>query len=243
MKRVAKGVYRNRLMRNLILGATAVILCFAFVTSLSAQGNPVQEKFAALKQAAMENQQRLSQYTWTETTQLTLKGDPKPPTQDFCQYGPDGKVSKTPIGPPPEPPSGGRMKQRVIEKKKAEMQDYMGDVKQLLSSYLPPNPQQMQAAQQAGNISLDPAGPVVNLVFSNYVLPGDKMTVSFDPNARKIVGINVNTYMGQAKDAVTLQVQMATLPDGTSYTQQTVLTATAKQLVVTTTSFSYQKRY
>lgn len=33
---------------------------------------------------------------------------------------------------------------------------------------------------------------------------------------------------------------MASLPDGTNYVQQTVLNATAKQLVVTTTSFNYQ---
>jgi hypothetical protein len=33
---------------------------------------------------------------------------------------------------------------------------------------------------------------------------------------------------------------MASLPDGTNYAQQTVLTATAKQLVVTTTNSNYQ---
>ena len=37
------------------------------------------------------------------------------------------------------------------------------------------------------------------------------------------------------------QVQMASLPDGTSYESQTVLNATAKQLVVTTTNSDYQK--
>ena len=47
--------------------------------------------------------------------------------------------------------------------------------------------------------------------------------------------------MGDAKDAVTLQVQMASLPDGTGYPQQTVLNASAKELVVTTTNSNYQK--
>jgi hypothetical protein len=40
---------------------------------------------------------------------------------------------------------------------------------------------------------------------------------------------------------VTLQVQMASLPDGTNYTQQTILDATAKKLQVTTTNSNYQK--
>lgn len=47
--------------------------------------------------------------------------------------------------------------------------------------------------------------------------------------------------MGEAKDKVTLQVQMGSLPDGTNYVQQSVLTASAKVLTVTTTNSNYQK--
>lgn len=133
------------------------------------------------------------------------------------------------------------MKQRMIEKKKAEMEQYMGEVKELLGMYVPPNPQKIEQAKQAGNVSLNPAGGMVNLVFRNYAQPGDQMTLTFDPAAKKVVGLSVNTYMGQEKDAVTLQVQMASLPDGTNYVQQTVVNATAKQLVVTTTNSNYQK--
>ena len=47
--------------------------------------------------------------------------------------------------------------------------------------------------------------------------------------------------MGESKDAVTLTVQMASFPDGTNYVQQTVLNATAKQLVVTPSNSGYHK--
>ena len=97
------------------------------------QSPELQQKLAAVKQVVGENKQSLQQYQWMETTQLTLKGDAKPPSENMCQYGPGGEVQKTPVGPPPEPPSGGRMKQKVIAKKKAEMKDYMGDVKSLLA--------------------------------------------------------------------------------------------------------------
>jgi hypothetical protein len=206
-----------------------------------AQNSELQQKLAAVKQAVAENKQRLHQYQWMETMQLTLKGDAKPPSQNMCQYGPDGQVQKTLISPPPPPPSGGRMKQRVIAKKKGEMQDYMEDVKGLLSMYVPPDPQKMEQAFQAGKASLNPAGGLVNLIFKDYAQPGDQMTLTFDTAAKKIVSLSVNTYMGDEKDAVTLQVQMASLPDGTNYTQQTVLNASAKQLVVTTTNSNYQK--
>jgi hypothetical protein len=214
------------------LGATAPLV---------AQSSELQQKLAEVKQAVAQNKQRLQQYQWTETTQLTLKGDPKPPSQNLCQYGPGGQVQKTPIGAPPPPPSGGRLKQRVVAKKKEEMKDYMGDVKGLLTLYVPPDPQKMEQAFKAGKLSINPARGVVNFIFKDYAQPGDQMTLTFDPAKLAVVSLSVSTYMGEEKDAVTLQVQMASLADGTSHVQQTVLNATAKQLVVTTTSSNYQK--
>jgi hypothetical protein len=223
--------------KRLIAGALALSVAFPAM----AQNSALQEKLAAVQQAMAENKQKLRQYQWMETTQLTLKGDQKPPSSDMCQYGPDGQVQKTPIGPPPEQPSGGRLKERIIEKKKEEMKEYMQEVKGLLGMYVPPDPQKMQQAYQAGKASLNPVGGVVNLVFTDYAQPGDQMTLTFDTAAHKITTLNVNTYMGKEKDTVTLQVQMASLPDGTNYVQQSVLNATAKELMVTTTNSNYQK--
>jgi hypothetical protein len=47
--------------------------------------------------------------------------------------------------------------------------------------------------------------------------------------------------MDNPQDIVTLAVQFASLPDSTNYVQQSVLNATAKKLVVTTTSSNYQR--
>src|SRR6476646_2125136 len=103
--------------RFIMLGA---VILASTIPAISQNGQ-VQERLAAAKQAAAENRQRLHQYQWVETTQLTLKGDAKPPVQNGCVYLPDGTVQKTLLSPPPEPPSGGRMKQRIVAKKKAEM--------------------------------------------------------------------------------------------------------------------------
>jgi hypothetical protein len=218
------------------------VATFLATVPTSAQTGDLQQRLAVVKQSVAENQQKLHQYQWVETTQLTLKGDAKPPRQSLCQYGPDGTVQKTPMGPPPEPPSGRRVKQRIIEKKTEEMQQYMGQVKSLLGMYVPPDPQKIGQAYQAGKASLNPAASGVNLVFTDYAQPGDQMTLFFDTAARKVSSVNVNTYMDDPKDRVTLTVQMASLPDGTNYAQQTVLDATAKKLLVTTTNSNYQKR-
>jgi hypothetical protein len=226
--------------RRWMIGVLALAASIPAIPAI-AQIVDIQQKLAAVKQVVALNKQSLLQYQWWETTQMNLDGDPKPPTQNLCQYGPGGQVVKTPIGAPPPPPSGGRLKQRIIEKKKKEMQEYMTEVKGVLGMYVPPDPQRMQQAYQAGKLSLNPVGGLMNLVFRDYAQPGDQMTLTFDQAAVRVLSLSINTYMGQTKDAVTLQVQMATLPDGTNYVQQTVLNATAKKLVVTTTSSNYQK--
>jgi hypothetical protein len=121
------------------------------------------------------------------------------------------------------------------------MKDYMGDVKNLLALYVPPDPQKMQQAYASGKMSLNPVGGMINLIFTDYAVPGDKMTLAYDTAARKIVSLDINTYMGDAKGVVTLKATMATLPNGPNYTQQSVLSASAKELVVTTTNSNYQK--
>jgi hypothetical protein len=230
------GTFRVIWQRLMIMFAVALMV----VTPALPQYPALQEKLAAVKQSLAENQQKLRQYQWIETMQLTLKGDPKPAKKSSCMYGPDGQVQKTPIGVSPQP-SGGRLKQRIVEKKTAEIQEYVEDVKGVLSMYVPPDSQKMQAAFQAGKAALNPVPGAINLIFTDYAQPGDRMTLRFDTTAHKITSLSVNTYMGQAKDAVTLQVQMASLPDGTNYVQRSVLNAAAKQLVVTTTNSSYQK--
>jgi hypothetical protein len=57
--------------RLVIIAAIALVASIATI----AQSGEVQQKLAAAKQSAAENKQRLRQYQWTETTQLTLKGD------------------------------------------------------------------------------------------------------------------------------------------------------------------------
>jgi hypothetical protein len=236
--------FSRNLNRCILLFATAMLASLFFATAQTKEvGGELQQKVAAVKQSVAENQQKLHQYQWTETTQMTLKGDAKPPSQSLCQYGPNGQVQKTPIGTVAPAPSGGRIKQRVVERKKEEMQDYMGQVKTLLAKYVPPDPQKMEQAFQAGNASLNPnpGAQTVALVFKNYAQPGDQMTLSFGPATRKVSSLNVNTYMDDPKNVVTLAVQMASLPDGTNYVQQTVLDATAKKLQVTTTNFNYKR--
>src|ERR1700751_6149147 len=96
-------------IRSMIVGLAASWLCIAFAQGPD-NAAAKQEKIAALKQSLADNQAALKQYTWTETTQISLKGEGKKQEQKQCQYGPDGKVQKTPIqgaNQPQQQASGG----------------------------------------------------------------------------------------------------------------------------------------
>jgi hypothetical protein len=230
---------RNK--RKLFIAAIVLVpTVLAIAQTGGGAGGDLQQKVMAAKESAALNQQKLHGYQWTETTQLMLRGDPKPPTQSLCQYDPDGKVQKTPIGRPPEAPSGGRMKRKIVAKKKGEMQEYIGQLKSLLGMYVPPDPQRMQEALHGGKVSLNPSPGMAKLIFKDYAQPGDQLTLSFDTAAKKITSLEINTYTDDPKGVVTMAVRFSSLPDGTNYPQQTVLDATAKDLQVTTTNSGYQ---
>ena len=227
-------------------------LCVALACSmvlakpLNAQGpNPaVQQKVAAFKQALGQNKQALQHYGWTETTQISLKGEVKSTKVEQCQYGPNGQVQKTVISQPPPPPQKRGLRGRVVENKVNDMKDYMEQAVSLIKQYVPPSPDKLQAAASAGNASISPAGPgAVQLQFKNYLQNGDSLVLALDPNTNMMQQVNVNSYLGEQKDAVTLQVNFQSLPDGTSYSASKVLNATAKQIVVTITDSNYHKLF
>jgi len=69
----------------------------------------LEEKVAELKQSLAANQKALQQYTWVETTEISMKGEVKKTERKDCRYGTDGKVIKTDLpdaAPAPAQDSG-----------------------------------------------------------------------------------------------------------------------------------------
>ncbi|HVX05809.1 MAG TPA: hypothetical protein VHA71_11910 [Rhodanobacteraceae bacterium] len=206
----------------------------------------LQQKLEAIKASSAENQQKLHQYTWTETASITANGREIPPKVSNCFYGPDGKVHKTPVGDPQEASMGGgrggRLMQRIKEKKTAEMKDYMQQVSGVIKLYVPPSPERMQKAFEARKVSFDKTGGRVDLVFKDYALPGDSMTVDFDTASKKIRSLNVKSYLDTPQNPGTLKVDFATLPDGTNHPSRTSLDARGQDIIeVTTVNSNYRK--
>ena len=166
----------------------------------------VEQRVAALKQSLQENQAQLRKYQWVETTVVSLKGEEKDRKQQRCYYGADGKVQKVLLDDEKAaPPSGGRLKQKVVQKKTGEMTDYMKSAASLIQRYLPPNPADIDSARKRDKVTLRPGeGGVVHLEFTDYLKPGDLLAVDLDTSANRLVGINcqhLSHYAGRCSDA------------------------------------------
>src|ERR1700739_3255885 len=170
--------------------STVILITIAIggllVVSVAAQNPELQQRVTELKQSVAENKQKLATYTWVEQVTVSLKGEQKKQESFQVKTGPDGKPQKTPIGQSPAPAAssqgggrGGRVKERVVEKKKEEYKDYADRMKSLMERYVPPDKDLLQQAVQNRNVSLEPvAGSAsqVQLIFRDYVKPKDSMT-------------------------------------------------------------------
>src|SRR5215217_2734997 len=104
----------------------AALLVALGSTLVLAQGQPT---FAESQKA---NAQALRQYSWKSRTEIKLKGESKNVKVEQVRYDANGKLQKTPSGGPPAAGAapaaaparhgrgGGRVKNKVIEKKKEE---------------------------------------------------------------------------------------------------------------------------
>jgi hypothetical protein len=229
-----------------MLGAGALVKAQPPQTQV---GGGKQDQVAALKQSIQQGMALARKYEWVETTTIMLKGEEKGKKQNRCYYGADGKVQKTSMDQPQQAQQqsggggrrGGRMKEKVVENKKDEMKDYMERAVALVHSYVPPNPTQIQAAKEAGRVSVSPqAGGKVRLVITQYLKPGDSLTIDLDPASNKLLSLGVNSYLDKQEDAVTLAVQMNSLPDGALYAGQTTLDAKAKNITVVVQNSGYR---
>jgi hypothetical protein len=210
-----------------------------------AQGQELQERVAELKESMAKNKQSLAQYTWVEQVNISLKGELKKQERFQVRYGPDGKAQKTSLNPAPDSSSesGGRLKKRIVEKKKEEYKEYAERMKALAQQYIPPDREAIQQAYAQGNILVGPAGGApdeIKLVFHNFVKPQDSMTLLFDKAQKQLLSVQIASYMDDPKDAMNLTVQFSRLPDGTNHVSGMVIDGASKQLNIATQNSNYQ---
>jgi hypothetical protein len=216
-----------------------------FIRPAVAQNAELQQRVADVKESSAKNKQALASYSWTETVTISLKGEQKKQEHFQVRLGPDLKPQKTSLDPPAEAaaPSGGRVKQRVVAKKKEEYKDYADQMKALAQQYVPPDKDLLQKAYAQGNITLGPPAGAPNeiqLVIHDYLKPQDSMTLVFDKTQKALLQVKIASYMDDPKDAMNLTVTFERLPDGTNHISNLVIDGVSKQLNIAIQNSNYQ---
>jgi hypothetical protein len=199
MKNMTPPVRKNVLSTSLALLFTLCVL------PVYAQNPELQQRVADIKEASVKNKQALAAYTWVEQVTISLKGQEKKQEHFQVRLGPDGKPQKTSLDPAAEAaaaPSGGRLKQHIVEKKKEEYKEYADQMRALAQQYVPRDKDLLQQAYQQGNISIGPAAGAPNelqLLIKNYLKPQDSFTIVFDKAQKALLCLQVASYMDDPK--------------------------------------------
>lgn len=231
---------------TLVCSVLSILLCGAlFPRTIKAQSAEIQQRLAELQESMLKNKQQLAQYSWTEQDIISLKGEDKKEELFQVHLGPDGKPQKTNLDPamPDEERHRRGLKARIVEKKKEEYTEYADSMKNLMQQYVPPDKDLLKQAYQRGNVMIGPAGVPneVRLVITNYVKPQDSMTLVFDKQQKRLLSMNISSYLEDPSDAVKLNVEFSALPGGTNHVSSLVIDGTSKQLSVAVTNTNYEK--
>jgi len=206
----------------------------------------IQQRLAAVQEAAAKNKQALAQYAWTEKQTISLKGEVKKETAYEVRLGPDGKPQKTEVAAMPQSSGGGRegrIKEHVKEKKKEEYEEYGQQLAALAHQYAQLDPQKLQEDYHQGNLTLSSGGApgTFRMVIKNYIKPNDRVTLIFDQQTKAVQSVQVESYLKDPKDAVEISAQFAKLPDGTNHVSNMMINGESKKLTVAVQNSDFQK--
>jgi hypothetical protein len=216
------------------------LLLAALAGPALAQTAPVQPPPPEWLQLMAKSLQSLPQYTFKQNTVMKMKGEVKSNTLNQVFFGPDGKPQTTQLSaPPPEQDSGGRRrgraKEKVVENKKEEMQEYIQQLVKLSNSYLILPKEKMQALAQTGQVAQDAAG--MQITAKDFLQPGDTLVLTFDPATKRQRKTVATTTLDGGPVTVTAAYQ--DLADGLTYNAQTVISAPKKEIEMTMQTFQY----
>ncbi len=230
-------------MRPIVLGSFPLVM--SVVLAQSPDMSALAKKFG---ESAQANAAALKQYSWKMRVGVTVKGDAKPPKLYEMRFDLDGKVQKTPLtadAPPSASDSGGqgrrggRLKEKIKEKKIAEMKEWAGDLAELTKQYITPSPEVLQAFFGKATAVQAPGG-LVQIYAEGVIAPGDKVVYEIEPQTQALKRYMFHTSL--EGDPVDGQVEFARLSDGPNYAARTTVNVPAKQVSAQIENFDYLKQ-
>ncbi|HSO74072.1 MAG TPA: hypothetical protein VLU47_04480, partial [Blastocatellia bacterium] len=222
---------RKRLVSIIVMASLAP------AATLGAQD--AKQKFAS---AQKSNAAAARQYTWKSRTELKLKGESKSVKLEQVRYDANGQLQKTPIdtgAPQTQQPSGGRLKQRVVAKKKEEFGELIKGLAGLVNSYAHMPQDKMQAFTQ--NAAFKPgqgqdAGKI-EITGQPGIAAGDSLTLWVDKSTMLFNRISINTVYD--KEPVSVAAAYANAP-GLNYMAKATVDYPSKGVQLIVDNYEYK---
>ena len=226
--------------------AAIVAASVPIVPAAWAQGPEMLRRLVEVKEAMAMNKQLLAQYTWMEQNVVSIRGEQRKEELFNVRLGPDGRPQKTAVDPGSFSDSDRQrrgLRARIIERKTEEYKEYGEQIKSLVQQYVPPERDMLERAYQQGNVMIGPVGVPgeYRLVISNYVKPGDNMTLVMNKAQKALTSLSISTYLTDPSDAVKVNVKFTKLPGGPSHVATETINGVSKQLTIAVQNFNYQR--
>ena len=129
---------------NQMRKAAVGVVGFALLTIAAAvaQNPQLEEKLMAIRQSMDANKQKLAMYRWTETETISIKGEVKD-TKTYQVQMVNGQQQKNLVNDQKADSGGreGRIKERIVEKKTEEYEEYGQQIAGLAKQYTTPDPE------------------------------------------------------------------------------------------------------
>ena len=218
-------------MKALKMSAMAIVMTVAVPAAAQMDMTLVAEKVSKARQ---ENAQRTRDYSWTQRTEVKVKGEVKSLKTEIVRYTVDGELQKTPIDETSaKKPKG--LRGKVAKKKMGEMKDWMAELGVLLKAYSLPTAGNLLDFLNKASVSPDGAGRKLDA--TDVVQAGDRMSVWINEDF-KMVKTEVTTQHDGSD--VKLMTDHETTPDGLDYVARTTIVVPDKGIEMTVENFSYK---
>lgn len=227
------------------LGA-GVAVSALIVPGLRAQDPELQQRIAEVQESMEVNRLLLAQYKWMEQDTFSVNGEEKKEELYQVQLDANGNPAKIPVDPGAVSDADRQqrgLRGRIKEKKIEDYTEYGRDIMSLVQQYIPPQKGMLQAAYQQGKVTIGPMPGMpgeYRVIVANYVKPGDNMTLVMNRAQKALVSLSVSSYLSNPKDAVKVNAQFSTVPDGPNHVATQTIDGVSKKLRITITNVSYQ---
>ena len=216
----------------------AILYCA--ILAATAQVPP--DSGAAIGRKWKQNADALREYSHQRRTEIRVKGEVKGTRVELIRYV-DGEKETVPLETPAQsagPARGGGLRGRMVQKKREQMRDEIGRLRQLLESYTAPQSGMRDLLGKAA-ISRTGSGDdaAIQVVGQGVVTPSDSVILTWSVVHQRPEKIEVRSELDGKP--VTVTVDYAQLPNGPFYAARAVISAPKNDLVLNIEEFDYAR--